>query len=436
MDITPRMPPAWRNIASWVAIAVVAAIVGYLLLSWMLGLPLHPRRLQDRKLAVEVLKIALGLAAGSGAVVALVLNYRRHRIEESQSHRDDQRLFTDRFQMATEQLGHERAAVRLAGVHALARLSDDWDQERQTCIDVLCAYLRLPPDAKPLQDIPAISTEDKIGDATHHPRIPQEEREIHQTIVRLIADHIRIDAEDEHRGVSWQGYSFDFTGVIFDGGAPIDFTGAKLSDGAMIFNGAEFSGAIVLFDHAEFSGARVSFLRARFSSGIISFEGAKFPTGWVNFNRTEFCGALVNFQDASFDGSHISFDRSVFSDGNVSFREAKFRRGRITFTSATFSDHARADFINVHFSGASISFAVAQFVGGQILFFRATFSGGRLDFLGAHLIGAKIHFPGATFSGATLDFHEVASWELPPTFDSWKTVPKGLLLPPAHFDQN
>jgi hypothetical protein len=93
-------------------------------------------KLADRKLAVEVFKAALTLAAGLGAVVALVINYRRHRIDESQSHRDDQRLFTERFQAAAEQLGHTQPAVRLAGAHSLARLADDWDDQRQTCIDV------------------------------------------------------------------------------------------------------------------------------------------------------------------------------------------------------------------------------------------------------------------------------------------------------------
>jgi hypothetical protein len=53
------------------------------------------------------------------------LNYRRHRTEVSQSHRDDQRLFTKRFQSAAEQLGHEQPAVHLADVHALAHLADD-----------------------------------------------------------------------------------------------------------------------------------------------------------------------------------------------------------------------------------------------------------------------------------------------------------------------
>jgi hypothetical protein len=34
--------------------------------------------------------------------------------------------------------------VRLAGVYAMGELADDWQAGQQACIDVLCAYLRMP----------------------------------------------------------------------------------------------------------------------------------------------------------------------------------------------------------------------------------------------------------------------------------------------------
>ena len=36
----------------------------------------------------------------------------------------------------------------------MAGLADDWKQNRQTCVDVLCAYLRLPYDPDPGQTAP------------------------------------------------------------------------------------------------------------------------------------------------------------------------------------------------------------------------------------------------------------------------------------------
>jgi hypothetical protein len=50
---------------------------------------------------------------------------------------------TKRYQEAATQLGHDKAAVRLAGVYALSRLADDWREERQTCVNVcadICSF--------------------------------------------------------------------------------------------------------------------------------------------------------------------------------------------------------------------------------------------------------------------------------------------------------
>jgi hypothetical protein len=52
------------------------------------------------------------------------------------------------------------AAVRLAAVYAMAGLADDWEENRQTCVDVLCAYLRMPYPPDPGKDA---SEEDRIA---------------------------------------------------------------------------------------------------------------------------------------------------------------------------------------------------------------------------------------------------------------------------------
>ena len=46
--------------------------------------------------------------------------------------------------MLLGKLGNANAAVSFAGVYSLARLADDWPEQRQTCVNVLCALL---PDA-------------------------------------------------------------------------------------------------------------------------------------------------------------------------------------------------------------------------------------------------------------------------------------------------
>ena len=51
------------------------------------------------------------------------------------------RTLNERFATAAGQLGSDKPpAVRLAGVYAMAGLADDWEENRQTCVDVLCGY--------------------------------------------------------------------------------------------------------------------------------------------------------------------------------------------------------------------------------------------------------------------------------------------------------
>lgn len=89
----------------------------------------------------KVLKTALTVVAGVGGAVALVVAYRRQRDLE-------QGRFVERFGAAAAQLGDPDAAVRLAGVYAMAVVADESSEftRRQQCIDVLCGYLRLPYD--------------------------------------------------------------------------------------------------------------------------------------------------------------------------------------------------------------------------------------------------------------------------------------------------
>jgi uncharacterized protein YjbI with pentapeptide repeats len=182
------------------------------------------------------------------------------------------RTLNERFATAAEQLGSDKPSVRLAGVYAMAGLADDWEN-RQTCIDVLCAYLRIPHEPHPGQDAP-----EPQRLAFHAIR------EVRRTVIRVITAHLKEDA-----AVSWQGLNFDFTGVVFDGG---DFRNVQFSGGMVNFNGAQFSGGRVDFSRAQFSGGWVYFSNAQFSGGIVYFGYAQFSGGRVDFDRAQFSGGL------------------------------------------------------------------------------------------------------------------------------------------------
>lgn len=297
------------------------------------------------------------------------------------------RTLNERFATAAEQLGSEKPAVRIAGVYAMAGLADDWEENRQTCVDVLCAYVRMPHEPDPGQDAPEAQQLAFQGI-----------REVRQTATRVITAHLK-----EHAAVSWQGLDFDFTGAIFDcgdfmlaqfSGGKVSFKGARFSNGEIHFNGAEFCGARVDFSSAQFSGGTVEFCYARFSGGEVDFRLIEFSGGEVPFNAAHFSGTKVYFHDARFSGSMIDFAFARFSDGEVHFR-------------------------------------LTEFSGGKISFRGSWFSGGKVQFDEARFIGSEIRFDDAKFSGGMVDFGDAADWSTPPAFP-WKgTPPSGVSVPEA-----
>ncbi|MFF3208404.1 pentapeptide repeat-containing protein [Streptomyces sp. NPDC002962] len=322
----------------------------------------------DAKTLFDLVKLSFGVVAGAGALVALVVAYRRQHVDEVGAHREAIRLHSERFSQAVDRLGSDSPAVRLGGVHALAGLADDApdDSLRQTCIDVLCAYLQLPFTPDP-GDGPADQDE-------HHRYLAF--RNVRHTILRLIGDHYR-RPRGTHR--SWQGCDLDLTGVTIDG--KMDFRGAVFSDGAVSFSGATFSCPTVSsFEGAAFSGSAVSFVGAEFSRGGVSFDGAAFSGGRVSFSEAVFSGGMVTFQGAVFSGGEVSFLLTVFSDGivffngavfsgsTVSFQQARFRAsGTVIFDYATFSD-GTVSFRHAELADRTVSFRVPVFSDGMVLF--------------------------------------------------------------------
>ncbi|WP_225829175.1 pentapeptide repeat-containing protein [Streptomyces naphthomycinicus] len=328
--------------------------------------------------AILVVGLGGGLLGGTGVYFGARRSSRslRESAEKSLEH-ERIRLLNERFSTAAGLLGHDKAACRLAGVHAMAGLADDWAERRQTCIGVLCAYLRMPyyplgPDG---------------GTPVGDPADGQANREVRLTVIRTIRDHLLRDTPPE---TSWCGYDLDFTGATFDGG---DFSFAHFSGGKVSFNGATFSGSEVSFRGATFSGSEVGFTGATFSGGKVGFTSATFSGGEVSFRR------------ATFSGSEVSF-RGFFSGSEVSFYKATFSAGELSFIGATFS-------------------------GGEVSFNDAVFSGSEVSFNGAVFSGSEVPFHSAQLCGGVVDMRDPADWSRPPSFDdNLLTTPRaGLLLP-------
>jgi uncharacterized protein YjbI with pentapeptide repeats len=387
-----RMPFGWQ-LTLWLVLAVMVAAGAGFGLWWGLGSPdfrggtLNPREW------LELIKIALAVTGGIGGVVALVVAYRRQRINEAEHLREATKLFNERYTSAVDQLGSDKAAIRLGGVYAMAGLADDWEAGRQKCIDVLCAYLRMPytppvsPDDNEARE--AAGIDDKAAWSKEQSQ-RSEERQVRHTVIRLIGDHLR-DSTSGEPGL-WRGHDFDFTGAVFDGGD---------------------------FSKAVFSDATVSFIGAKFTSGTVHFNGAKFTSGTIDFSNAEFTDGNVNFISAQFTGGNINFWHAEFAGGTINFRSAEFTGSTVNFSYAEFSGSM------VHFNGADFS-------GSTVDFNTTRFSGGLVTFFGARFLGGQVNFSYAEFSGGRVDLSQPALYNTPPLFSAWEnSPPEGVLLPPT-----
>jgi uncharacterized protein YjbI with pentapeptide repeats len=321
------------------------------------------------------------------------------------------RTLNERFATAAEQLGSDKPAVRLAGVYAIAGLADDWNEDRQTCVDVLCAYLRMPYEPEPGDNAPAVERLAYLGN-----------REVRHTVIRVIADHLRDGAS-----VSWRGQDLDFTGAIFDGG---NFQHCVFSGGEVRFNDSKFVGE-VSFSHSVFSGGVASFHSAEFC-GAVNFNAVEFSGGEVYFYFAKFSGGIMNFMGAKFSCGEVPFDYAIFSDGLITFDRAKFSGGKVSFNDALFT-------------GGTATFGGAEFSAGTVTFRGTEFSRGTVTFASEFLSTSTVSesrkaIPGgettlkdreSIFSGAKVDFSEVADWSHPPTFSWTGRPPAGIKLPPT-----
>ncbi|MBM7774394.1 uncharacterized protein YjbI with pentapeptide repeats [Actinokineospora baliensis] len=320
---------------------VAAAVAAVMVLSRVLDVSTSTGRL-------EMIRTALAIGAGTGAVMTLVLAWRR---QWSTEHDAGERRLTELYVKAVEQLGSDKAAVRHGALYALERVAQDNPSHRQTVVDVLCAYLRAPftppPDKAgsrrlsglraPLR--PARTRPAAPLSATSPREVEQEqrqEREVRLTAQRILTRHLRrtnrtfwpnidLDLTDatlngfdmDHchvRSARFGGATFigtsTFFGVTFDGF--VDFRATRFI-GAALFYRATFA-SHAWFNDATFN-AMAWFDATRFG-GKVSFRSANFCRE-ANFQQVRFTGkgwsGVVDFTKASFAG-RVNFDNSRFSD--------------------------------------------------------------------------------------------------------------------------
>lgn len=381
----------------WISVIVVAAGIG--LAAWLI---LAYGRGEPRD-SLEAIKTAGAIVIGSGGAVALWLAARRRRTTEialkqkdleleqrdrDQQHtvRDDiERRMTELYTMAANQLGSDKAPVRLAGMYGLERLAQSSPDQRQTVVNVLCAYLRMSSvlyeecGAASSELNEAVNADNVVreGEKSSSTRLEQpgvvrsrddtqreQEWQVRLTVQRIIAMHLR-PGQDPAAPVEtfWTDIDLDLTGATL-----LDFDLSQCHIRAASFDGARFRGT-------------ASFGKARFSE-TVSYREAQFG-GEVKFMWAQ-CAGTVSFTGAQF--SHAAtFDQAEFSS-YTSFDKARF--GRIAHFEATRFDQ-RVVFCEAEFAQLAV-FNLARFTqgaefglwgsngarfGGTVLFRAAQFDG-------------------------------------------------------------
>ncbi|MEV5561177.1 hypothetical protein AB0L44_46725, partial [Nonomuraea wenchangensis] len=138
----------------------------------------------------------LAVATGLAALVAVYYTARNADTARRTYALGERGHDTDRYGKAAEQLGHAQAPVRLAGLYALEQLAQNTPALRQTIVDVICAYLRMPytPPPDPAGTVkPAVPRAAIAGVSAPAGRNPHEERQVRLTAQRILAAHLRYD---------------------------------------------------------------------------------------------------------------------------------------------------------------------------------------------------------------------------------------------------
>ena len=365
------LQPMPRKVIALVAAGIAVFTAGLVIALWWWGTAgLSGKELVTARL--DALRTGLSIGLGGGGLFALYLAWRRQHatevglVQKELDQADVARAFelqrevaehnrlhaervaaatekdaadrrvTELYTKASEQLGSDKAPVRLAGIYSLERLAQDNPEHRQTIVNLLCAYLRMPY-APPGDE----------ADTDYRERV--QEREVRRTAQQVLAAHLRRSAGETFWGealtLNLNGASLvdvDFSGCCF---GDADF-GNAVFVGAANFAGAEFIG-YASFGHAVFERF-AHFVGAEFASAAF-FTDATFHG--VNFMQAKFEGS-AQFVDAKFRGHGVGGRFGAYFITARFWKEANFRQ-------ASFDDGV--DFS--HVSGRELDFVGARFGG-------------------------------------------------------------------------
>ena len=327
---------------------------------------LLPIAVKSTTTGVGGLRHSILLATGGLlAILTLGETRRKNDIDKDKNDKDHRRQVRagrrERYTKAVEQLGDEKAPIRMGGVYTLVGLIDEWLEdesidkyedrlkEGQVIINNLCAYIRSP--------FTLASHYDELSKTDPTPKgIYKGKKE------KFYADKAILDSEADVRlgiikeihdrlgpGIStpgtWSDFEYDFSGSTFF--YPIDLTNSYYAK-PINFSGSVYKG------RAVFGGSTYQ--------GGADFRGSTYK-GKADFSYSTYQWAV--FRGSTYQGG-ADFRGSAYKDGAV-FSGSTYQYWAV-FSGSTY--RSRADF-----RGSTFYYGGGTNFSGSIYTGEANFSG-------------------------------------------------------------
>ena len=318
----------------------------------------------------------------------------------------------ERYTKAVEQLGDEKAPIRMGGVYTLVGLVDEWLEdesiekyedklkEGQVIINNLCAYIRSPFTLTSYydelsEDAPSLegSYKDKKEEFYVDKAILDSEADVRLSIIKEI--HDRIQVPDKNTPGAWSDFEYDFSGSTFFYSVdltksyyakPINFSGSTYK-GRANFSRSTYK------DVADFTDstyqAWASFTDSTYKD-VADFRDSTYQ-GRAEFTNSTY-QAWAYFTDSTYKG-WADFRGSTYQ-GGANFTDSTYKSGA-NFTDSTYKSGANFT-DSTYKSGADFSGSTYQ---GGAYFSGSTYKGGA-DFSGSTYQG-RAEFTDSTYENET-----------------------------------
>ncbi|WP_193389867.1 hypothetical protein, partial [Rothia dentocariosa] len=271
----------------------------------------------------------------------------------------------ERYTKAVEQLGDEKAPVRMGGVYTLVGLVDEWLEEEsiekyedrlkegQVIINNLCAYIRSPFTLASRYD--ELSKDNPISEGIYKDNQQKfysdkaelkAEADVRLGIIQEI--HDRLQGPEENTPGTWSDFEYDFSGSTFF--YPVDLTKSYYTK-PVNFSGSIYKG------EADFSDSiyegEANFSNSAYEKGVIfsTFGSRSTYKGKADFSDSTYKGK-ANFSNSTYKGkanfSNSAYEKNViFStfgsrstyEGEADFRGSTYQ-GWANFSNSTYQGWA------------------------------------------------------------------------------------------------